>query len=782
MGREIDLRDWSVNRLTPARQEELTALAAEASVRLPGDHELRITGFDRATGNPSTVASDLAEPERDNHIQRALNHVRSIGRVLGLAATQPTEFAADPNIQRTSSGAVTVHLQQQYKGIPVFQAAQAVRFAPDDHLVDTAGSTVTVDVEVPVLARLSVQEAALAAAKHVALPGPDEQVREDQFGQRLDPPTVDVSGYSPRIIAAFPDKPEQTTVLDGGPFGEPIKAGLIWFSMGEELRLAWQIIVTMPENSGQFRTLVDAQSGEILFCHQMMHSLTARGNVFLQDGATPRQTRDFPLTLATYDLPIPGDLPSPFPGAWVTADSTEGNNVRAHLGVAGVVLRGEQLGNAVSFAPNDATGDDQKVLNIFFFNNFMHDYMYILGFREADGNFQADNLGRGGLPSDRVDARAHSGQVIGTANMSTRPDGTSPVMNMGLVSSTNRHTAMDASVVFHEYTHGVTNRLVGGRMNTSALEAPQSVGMGEGWSDYVACTILGTTIVGSWVVNDPRGIRGFPFDASFPDNFANLGSGRYGADPGSGFPQDEHNVGEIWCATLLEMNRRLAAELGDPQGRHLSVQLVVDALKLSPALPSFLDVRDAIVVAVDNKRAAGQLDADRHARARHAILSTFAHFGMGPAARSNGATLTGIVADFTAPLVVPPPGPAAPRGEASPALAIPDNAPAGVNSTIAIAGAGTVAAIKVGMNITHPFIGDLKVELVSPSGRRAVLHDRKGGGSDNIVSSFDSTTSAALSSLAGEPIAGNWVLEVRDLEGQDVGRLNQWSIELTPNV
>ena len=63
-----------------------------------------------------------------------------------------------------------------------------------------------------------------------------------------------------------------------------------------------------------------------------------------------------------------------------------------------------------------------------------------------------------------------------------------------------------------------------------------------------------------------------------------------------------------------------------------------------------------------------------------------------------------------------------------------------------------------------------------------MLHDRKGGGSDNIVSSFDSTTSTALSSLAGVQIAGNWVLEVRDLEGQDVGRLNQWSIELTPNV
>ena len=857
------------------------------------------------------IASTLAAPERDNYIQRALDHVRTLGRALGLAATQPTEFAADPHVQRTSSGAVTVHLQQQYKGIPIFQAAQAVRFAPDDRLTDTAGSTVTVDQEVSVRARLSVREAVLAAAKHVAVPGPDEQAREDQFGQRIGLPTVDVTGYSPRIVATFPDQPEQPTVLDGGPFVEPIKASLTWFPMGDDLRLAWHVIVTMPENAGQFRIIIDAQNGEILFCRQMMNSLTARGNVFLPDGATPRQVRDFPLAISSFDLPDPGDLPNPFPSAWVAQVSTEGNSVRAHLGVGGPAFLGERQGDAVTFDPSDASGDDQKVLNIFFFNNFMHDYTYLLGFRERDGNFQADNLGRGGVPSDRVDARAHSGTVQGTANMSTPPDGSSPVMNMGLVSSTNRHTAMDASVVFHEYMHGVTNRLVGGPANTTALDAPQPIGMGEGWSDYIACTILGTTVVGSWVVNNPQGIRGFLYDSNFPDNFGNLGSGRYAADPSSGFPLDEHNVGEIWCATLLEMNRRLAAELGDPQGRHLSVQLVIDALKLSPALPSFLDMRDAILRAVDNKRTAGQLDADRHAKTRHAILSTFAHFGMGPAARCNGATLTGIVADFTPPPDVPAPGPtgntiraeespntsipdsqpsgvsrvltipragriaritidldirhpsigdlivslippagvpivlhnraggsaddivktfrsedtpalaaltgrdaqgnwtlkvadaatrdvgslrrwaieiglaSAPqvaRGEASPALDIPDDTPAGVSSAIAISGSGTVGAIKVGLNITHTFIGDLKVELVSPSGQRAVLHDRKGGGSDDIVSTFDATTSPALASLVGEPIAGSWVLEVRDLEGQDVGRLNRWSIELTPSA
>ena len=72
-----------------------------------------------------------------------------------------------------------------------------------------------------------------------------------------------------------------------------------------------------------------------------------------------------------------------------------------------------------------------------------------------------------------------------------------------------------------------------------------------------------------------------------------------------------HAIGEIWCAAALEMNRRIGSELG--------VQLVVDALKLAPANPSFLDVRDAILTALDHKRAGGQLDDGRHASARQGI-------------------------------------------------------------------------------------------------------------------------------------------------------------------
>ena len=127
----------------------------------------------------------------------------------------------------------------------------------------------------------------------------------------------------------------------------------------------------------------------------------------------------------------------------------------------------------MTFNPADpATGDDQKVLNIFYYCCYMHDFAYLLGFREADGNFQTNDFGRGGAGGDPVDAQSFSGAVSGTANMSTPPDGSSPTMHMGLFTATNRHTAFDSTVVFHEFTHGISNRLVGGPMNTNALECP----------------------------------------------------------------------------------------------------------------------------------------------------------------------------------------------------------------------------------------------------------------------------------------------------------------------
>lgn len=388
----------------------------------------------------------------------------------------------------------------------------------------------------------------------------------------------------------------------------------------------------MPEYESQYRTVVDAQTGELLYCRQLVRGLVARGNVYRRDGGVGRARVSFPVPLADLGPPIPNDLPATFPDDWVSADGTAGNSVNAHLGFAGQTFKGEVQGGELTFDPTDPLGDEQKILNIFYYNCFMHDYFYLLGFTEAAGNFQRDNFGRGGVHADSVDAQAHPGHVDKTANMYTPVDGSGPVMKMGLVTQTGRHTAFDSTVVFHEFTHGVTNRLVGGPMNIYALDAPQSKGMGEGWGDYFACTINGTTVVGAWVKDKPGGIREFPYDSNFPDNFGKLGKGRY-------IDTKEHNIGEIWCATLMEMNRKVGDTLG--------VQLVVDALKLSPANPSFLQMRDAILKALDDKLSAGHLTDAEHAAAKRDIWAVFARFGMGPGAKSNGASLQGIEADFS---------------------------------------------------------------------------------------------------------------------------------------
>ncbi|WP_020680042.1 proprotein convertase P-domain-containing protein [Marinobacterium rhizophilum] len=115
----------------------------------------------------------------------------------------------------------------------------------------------------------------------------------------------------------------------------------------------------------------------------------------------------------------------------------------------------------------------------------------------------------------------------------------------------------------------------------------------------------------------------------------------------------------------------------------------------------------------------------------------------------------------------------------SPELAIPDHSAVGARDTIHIDASGSLASIKVSLDLTHTYIGDLRLTLIAPSGREVVLHDRNGGSSDNIQRSYDVTTTPGLSVLAGEPIEGDWVLWVQDLAAVDLGTLNQWELEIT---
>jgi subtilisin-like proprotein convertase family protein len=70
------------------------------------------------------------------------------------------------------------------------------------------------------------------------------------------------------------------------------------------------------------------------------------------------------------------------------------------------------------------------------------------------------------------------------------------------------------------------------------------------------------------------------------------------------------------------------------------------------------------------------------------------------------------------------------------------------------------------------------VELAAPSGATATLHDRAGGERDNLQLTLDSRDGGALAALAGGTIAGDWKLRVADLAGHDVGKLNEWWLEV----
>lgn len=770
MGRELDRRNFNINHTTAARESELLIEAERVSNTLPTNHQIRIESFGNVSGNPTRITSEFAPVESDNFLDRAKNHLQSIRSVLGLAANQAAEYVADENYQITSDGSVAVHLQQTYKDIEIFEFTQVVRFAPDGAIVSSSGDTARVDQNHSALPAISIDSAVRKAAVHVCAPGADEH-QFDHFGEPLQHSIIDLDGVNLEVQDVISSGPDQTTYFEPGPFDDKIKASLIWFQLDEDLQLAWEVVLMLPNAEGQYRVLIDANDGSVLYCCQLMKWVAGRGNVYLADGSQSRNMVDFPRALVDYGLPIPVDLPPAVPEDWISRAQSEGNNVLAHLGANGASIEGNNQAGLISFNPTDPTGDDQKVLNIFYYNAYMHDFFYLLGFRERDGNFQQNNLSRGGIASDRVDARAHSGAVFGTANMATPIDGLNPVMNMGLVSSTNRHTAFDSSVVFHEFMHGVTNRLVGGPANSRALEQPQSGGMGEGWGDYIACTINQNDTVGAWVVNNANGIRGFRYDNSFPDHFGNLGTGRY---------SEVHNIGEIWCATLLSMNRRIGAMLG--------VQLVIDALKLSPAAPGFLDMRDAILASLDNRLAANMIDATEHRNSLRGIWAAFASFGMGPNASSNGASLSGIVADFNVPIEpepIPDPDPVpdpepTPGGPITvmPDLPIPDARPGGVFSSLTFPDSGAVVSITVMINIQHTYIGDLRVNLTSPEGSTVTLHAQDGGSADNLVRAYTLADTPQLATFVGQSAQGSWVLNVSDQTGQDVGKLREWGLDV----
>ena len=261
------------------------------------------------------------------------------------------------------------------------------------------------------------------------------------------------------------------------------------------------------------------------------------------------------------------------------------------------------------------------ITNLFYWTNFMHDYLYDLGFTEESGNFQENNFGRDGRNGDPLLADAQDGLFVNNAAIGVPIDGQSPRMAMGLFLDPPRDTAVDSDVIIHEYAHGLTERLVGGPFIDGCLNGIQSGGLGEGWSDFYAMMVTGQSVVGEYTTSDmDRGIRRFDY-ADSPLRFGDLGNlpGRFGrpisGGIGSIYVPQVHDDGEIWATVLWELRGRL--------GKERTELLVTEALKLTPCGPTMLDARDAILLADE-----GMNDGSN----RTALWEVFASRGFGHSA------------------------------------------------------------------------------------------------------------------------------------------------------
>ena len=193
----------------------------------------------------------------------------------------------------------------------------------------------------------------------------------------------------------------------------------------------------------------------------------------------------------------------------------------------------------------------------------------------------------------------------------------------------------DPSIIFHEYTHGLSNRLVVDAAGNSTLNSVQAGSMGEAWSDYYAMDYLVTkgsreghrrsrarVLEGKYVSGRQSTpvLRTMPIDCPVGATSPNVHRTvrrlrrlhvRRLPDIIGGAPE-VHASGEIWAQTLWDLREQL--------GHTVPASIVTRAMELSPDDPTFLDMRNAILQAdlavVRRQRTAGH-------------LAVFANRGMG---------------------------------------------------------------------------------------------------------------------------------------------------------
>ncbi|MEO8507938.1 MAG: M36 family metallopeptidase, partial [Betaproteobacteria bacterium] len=271
---------------------------------------------------------------------------------------------------------------------------------------------------------------------------------------------------------------------DGSSLSQTARVKPVWFRLPTQLVPAYYVEVQVrdghaPHDVDYYAYVIAAADGTVLYRHnQTVDAFTYRVHAeptppFLPLPG-PGGRAGFPHPTGTpdgYQPPLaPGNLvtlgSAPFSrnDPWLAplANRTVGNNVDAFINMLdpdnygtpatdecnlalpvdgdlrACVTSPGTFDHVYNFASTPNATRSQvaaAVTNLFYMNNYLHDWFYDAGFDEAAGNAQTSNFGRGGLGGDSIFAEAQDKNGTNNANMSTPADGQRPRMRMFLWSS-----------------------------------------------------------------------------------------------------------------------------------------------------------------------------------------------------------------------------------------------------------------------------------------------------------------------------------------------------------
>ncbi len=543
--------------------------------------------FNPRTGGPFVIMKDsgaLTRPSNGSGARIARKFLRLHASLYGLSAADVDGLVGSAYTTK-HNGATQVTFSQRSRSRAVYDSALKVTVDKKGRVVIVTGTLFPeAQTQVRGGARLDAEAAVLAAAK--------------SLGIKVSGPLQALPGKAG--VAHF-----RNTIARGISRPYDITAELVTFPVGRQqpARLGWKIgLETDPWSD--YELVIDAQTGGLLYKDNGVAD--ADGTVYTAQhpgvSGAARSDVAFPASWMSASAATSG------PNVNAYQDLTETNSVEYQTTTPAFPDPGFQrynfafandwaLNGPHSLQPAGAGGYvdiDAISTQLFYYTNVMHDFLVGFGFNSGSKNFEgadpvlaeATDGYDNGVVTHCTDQNGNPIRCVNNANFNTQPDGTSPRMQMFMWESPQRDGSLDGDVIAHEYGHGLSGRLIA---NGNLGSTVQTGALGEGWSDITSASKWDDPVIGEYVTgNSTRGIRFYSM-ASSPLKYSNLCNVTSGCEV--------HADGEIWTAAFWDMRTKLVARYGDPAGKTLAFQLIVDGMKNTAKNPTFLSARDGILAA-----------------------------------------------------------------------------------------------------------------------------------------------------------------------------------------